>query len=401
MDFGVHYTEDQQKFRKEVQAWIKANVPDNMRAPLDERTEPTPEYQSFWHKKHLELGEKGWLFPTYPKQYGGGGLTSAHETVMMEEFQKARVPGHHADGNSLAALMVWGTEEQKQKFLVPLLTGRKTIHQKLTEPQSGADQANVKNKAVRDGDDWLISGENVFISTFMNVNWLSGQATTDQNAPRHRNTGFFIVENPAPGLLMKEQDLLVGHRQKQIFMDNVRVPGDHLIGGANQGWQVMGTLLEAEHGGRGRAVPVDHALDALMEFAQTKGTDTVGQQITVDAYLEGHVDRLLLKRTYWMYQSHMPMQYESNLANVHNRTHGLRNGIRIRDVVGMYSLVGRGDPRAINGGILEIDQREKAGQRHAGGSTNIAKVVLARRMGISRTKERAAPTPSTATKHGS
>ena len=287
------------------------------------------------------------------------------------------------------------------------MKGEKTSHQKLTEPQSGADQANIKTRAVRDGDDWLITGENVFISTFKDVNWLTGQAMTDPNAPRHRNTGLFIIENPAPGLLIKEMDLLVGKRQKQIYMDNVRVSGDHLIGGPQQGWQVMGTLLEAEHGGRGRAVPQDEEIDRLLEYVrevkrdgQSVGSDPVLAQKTVEAYLDSHLAMLLVKRTYSMYMNHQAMQYESNLANVFGRLSGLRNAIRIREVVGLESLVSVKDPTARYDGLFEIRQRGAAGQRHAGGSTNIAKVILARRIGISRTKERAAPTPSTATKEG-
>jgi alkylation response protein AidB-like acyl-CoA dehydrogenase len=149
-------------------------------------------------------------------------------------------------------------------------------------------------------------------------------------------------------------------------------------------------------------------VDNLIDYArETKhnggflGSDPVVQQTTMDAVIESHVDSILAKRTYWMYQSRMDINYEGNVANVHNREHQLRNAIRVRDVMGMYAFLDTKEPGAPHGGAQEIDQRSKAGQRHAGGSTNIAKVVLARRIGISRTQERAAPTPSTATSHGS
>jgi hypothetical protein len=112
------------------------------------------------------------------------------------------------------------------------------------------------------------------------------------------------------------------------------------------------------------------------------------------------VDTLLNKRTYWMYQNRLEMSYQGNVANVHNREHDLRITSRVRDVMGMYALLDRNEPSVPNGGAQEVNQRDKAGQRHAGGSTNIAKVILARRIGISRTQERAAPTPSTATSYG-
>ncbi len=112
MDFALHYTPMQEEFRKEVRKWIKDNVPDNMRMSVDERVDPTPEQAAFWKVKHQELAKKGWLHPTYPTKYGGGGLTAEHETVLLEEFQRARVPQHHADVETISTLLVWGTEAQ-------------------------------------------------------------------------------------------------------------------------------------------------------------------------------------------------------------------------------------------------------------------------------------------------
>ena len=90
MDFGSHYTGEQQEFRRGVQAWLKENIPDEMRAPVDRRDLSEALYWA-WREKHKEMAEKGWLYPTYPKEYGGGGLTGAHETILMEEFERARV----------------------------------------------------------------------------------------------------------------------------------------------------------------------------------------------------------------------------------------------------------------------------------------------------------------------
>ena len=152
----------------------------------------------------------------------------------------------------MQTLLVWGTEEQKQKFLPPLLSGEKITFQKLTEPQGGADLASISSRATRDGDDWILNGQNVFIGDPYDVEYLAGPMVTDPDAPRHRNLGYFMIPVPSEGLELKEMKLLPSSRKQAIFLDNVRVPGDHLIGGVNQGWQVMGTHLEFEHGGRGR-----------------------------------------------------------------------------------------------------------------------------------------------------
>jgi alkylation response protein AidB-like acyl-CoA dehydrogenase len=407
MDFAITYTKEQEQFRQEIRDWITENVPEDMKEPIDGR-EFTEEQYRFWREKHKDLAARGWLYPTQPKEYGGGGLSGDHETIILEEFHRARVVRSFSGALVIPPLMVWGTEEQKQKFLVPFLKADKATWQRLTEPQSGADLANVQAKAVRDGDDWLLSGQNVFISGRPRPEWtpggpdfLHGMAVTDTDAPRHRNLGFFLVPVPSPGLEIKEMNLLPGHDQHVVFMDNVRVPGDHLIGGDHQGWQVFQTLGEVEHGGGGSTFPRDEAVDNLIAYTkETKqngssvGSDPVAQQVTMNAYIDAHVDGLFARHTYWMYENRMDIVFEGNVANVHNRDYECRNAIRVRDVMGMYSLLDGQDPGAPHRGAQEVYQRDKAGQRHAGGSTNIARVILARRIGISRTQERPAPTPS-------
>ena len=414
MDFAMPYTEEQEQFRQEVRAWFEENIPEEMRDPVDIQGFTTEMYE-FWREKRKELARKGWLYPTFPKEYGGRGMTADHNTVIQEEFMRARVEHMASSAFSnawaLDALLVWATEEQKQKFLVPLLTAERTAWYKFTEPQSGADAAGIQTRAVRDGDDWLITGQNVFIGGAngpARPDWLFGPAITDPDAPRHRNMGMFMVPYPSPGLDIQAMNLLNSDHQHFIFLDNVRVPGDHLIGGDHQGWQVGATSRENEHGGRGRAFPRDEVVENLVAYArETKdnggilGNDPMAQQLTMQNYLEAHVQALLLKRTYWMYHQRLEVVYQGNLANVHGRESSLRNAMRVRDVMKLYSLLGTKDPRAPHSGAQEVNQRSKAGQNHAGGSTNIMKVVLARRIGISRTKERPAPTPATATSFSS
>ncbi len=413
MDFALPYTEEQEKFREEVRTWLKENVPSDLKDPVDPR-EFNLELAERWKDVHKGMAKMGWLYPTFPKEYGGGGLTPDHETIIEEEMHRANVPNNFTSGNTLPSLLVWTTEEQKQKFLVPILTAEKTCWNKLTEPNGGADLANVQGTAVRDGDDWLLTGEHVFVSGRGKPGFLLGPMRTDSEAPRHRNLGYFMIPVPdwdpetgstgLEGLTIKEQDLLNGHDQHNIILNDVRIAGDHLIGGDHQGWQVAGTTMESEHGGRGRAFPTDVPIENLIEYVkETKidggylGGDPVLQQTTAEAVIDSHIQSLLVKRVYAMYQSREEISWESGVGNVHGRESTLRNERRIRDVYGMYSLLSSQDPSSPHGGRQEVNHRSRAGQNHAGGSTNIAKVVLARRIGISRTQERPAPTPATAT----
>jgi len=401
VDFKLSYSKEQEDFRKEVRDWLQANIPEDMKSPVD-RLDLTDELYVFWRDMHMQLAAKGWLYPTYPTEYGGGGLSGEHETILLEEFERARVVRGFTNPYIFPTLLVWGTEEQKQKFLKPLLTAEQIAFQNFSEPNAGSDLASLQSKAVRDGDDWIITGQKTYISGHGDVDLLFGPIVTDDDAPRHRNLGYFLIPAPSQGLELQRLNLLTGHDQSFIFMDNVRVPGDHLIGDDHQGWQVTQTTLEIEHGGRGIAFPRDEALENLMDFAKDTtrngrplSADPVLQQTAMDAYIDSHTHTLLAQRNFWMYQARQEMTYHGSQNSMFQKEFRIRNADRARDIMGMYSLLGVREPRAPFEGAPEVYQRSSLTGAHPGGTVEIQKVIMARRMGISRTRERAAATPST------
>src|SRR6059036_3534531 len=165
MDFEVTYTEEQQRFRREVRAWLEANVPAAVqRTP----TSPEDNYQRYLELRALgrKLGGKGWLYPTAPAKYGGGGLDVDHAIILEEEVDRfdLSLPPYYDSGGRLgsASILVWGTEEQRQAFLPPIYRGEVRTWQLLTEPGAGSDLAGVRmTTAVRDGDDYVIKGQNL------------------------------------------------------------------------------------------------------------------------------------------------------------------------------------------------------------------------------------------------
>ncbi len=401
---------EMERFRQEVRTWFEENIAEDMKESLD-ADEFTEEKYWYWREKHKELAKKGWLNPTYPKEYGGGGLTGAHEAVIVQEMRSARACPNLSNRRPPETLMVWGTEEQKQKFLVPLLTSQVTCWQKLTEPSSGSDLASYQSTAVRDGDDWVLNGSNVFISgrgpgPSGGPDYLFGPMLTDKDAPRHRNLGYFAIPVRGPGVEIRSMNLIVGRDSHFVFLNDVRVPGDHLIGGDHQGWQVLSTQLEQEHGGDGgggQALAADQSVENLITYArQTRvngrslGSDPLVEQSAEEAYIDSHIDKLFSKRAYWIHESGSQLAHEGGLSHLSDKMSGIRNANRVRDVMGPYGLLGIKDPLAPHGGTQEIRLRGAIALSHLAGSLNIAKVVLARRMGISRTKERAAPMRGTA-----
>ena len=411
MDFEyvkVEYSPEMEEFRKEVQQWLHENVPPDIRAPHDEGGMGISEEHHYelygWSAEfRRKLGAKRWLYPTMPVKYGGGGLTGDHAAVIREEIEKRRPPWMFSVDLILGPIIVWGTEEQKDKFLPGLYSGETLTMQAFTEPQGGSDLANIKSRAVKDGDDWIINGQKTFCGGVPGyTNLLFGPIMTDPDSPRHRNLGFFLIPANAPGVTLIPLRLLSGTHQNFVMLDNVRVPGDHLIGGDHQGWQVSQTVLEEEHGGApseaaGPSPDSDFGhLSAFVRSTNTArhplGSEPLVQERVADVYIESRVTTLWRLRNFSMYRAREEMSYEGSRGAAFGKELGLRQAGRMRDVMGPYALLHHDDALAPREGSAERRQRSAVVSPHVAGATEVHKVIVARRLGMSRTQERPAPT---------
>ena len=149
MDFSLEYTKEQEEFAKEVRAWLDENIPKDLTDPWDIRQISREEWQK---REELcrKLGEKGWLYPRSPRQYGGGGLDASHTFVVSKELGDRHLASPRYDSTSLAApaIINCGTEEQKKRFLPPMLKGEVSTWQLFTEPEAGTDEANQQTNAL-------------------------------------------------------------------------------------------------------------------------------------------------------------------------------------------------------------------------------------------------------------
>ena len=177
MDFQVRYTEAQQSFRKEVSAWLEKNC--SAQVMHSESIHTPPDIYKLQRELGRKLGEMGWLYPTAPAEYGGGGFDSDSAMVIMEELGKRglNLPPYYDSGGVLGgmAILVWGTEEQKRKYLPPICKGEVRTWQLLTEPSAGSDLAGVSTTAVRDGDEWVINGQKIYIGSDNGAGKASGR----------------------------------------------------------------------------------------------------------------------------------------------------------------------------------------------------------------------------------
>ena len=400
MDFELRYTPAQETFRKEVRGWMEGNakLPKELSpVPLESMDSTREQYE--WSKAfHAKLGHKGWLYPTMPTEYGGGGLTIDDSIIIEEELGKWDIPARPSAGNvAVAPLSIYGTEEQKQRFLKPMLMGDTVSWQLWTEPESGVDLASIKTRAVRDGDDFIFTGTKNYISGLFEPDWLNILVVTDPEAPRHANLGQFYIPANLPGISWQYQDLIVKGGQHFIFMDNVRVSREYLIGPETGGWRVTQSSLELEHGAQGgledRGAAVNEDLLKAWRGGQRRSLakGEAAQGHLVDAHIRSNVNRLIGRRNFWMFNNKITQTFEGSQKTWYGRETRIQTASDHLDLLGPYALT-TDKEYAVVGGRVELGQRGASMATHGAGSYEIDKVIIARRVGLSRTKEVAAPT---------
>ena len=397
MDFEIRYTQEQESFRKEFRDWLEENLPKV--PPRQDMQLLTKEELAKGRDFRRKLGERGWYAPTWPKEYGGGGLAVEYGVVIAEELHEYRNvrPDVYDIGLSLCspALYVWGTEEQKQRMLKPVLTGDSVTWQLYSEPGAGSDLASLQTRAIRDGDEFVIDGQKLWIGGNQPPENFYLLAVTDPDGSRHNNLGAFYFSADRPGITVRPLNLVCRYKN-EIFFENVRIPAACLIGGETDGWRVAQTTLEVEHGGGGAFVGWGQLVYDLIDYCKTTGK--VGQPLSknpdiartlVDLYLEAQVGRLINLRNYWMRDQSSAGTYEFSQASFYGKRFMLRFAHAALGILGPHALTS--DPKwAPLDGAIELDQRDSLAT-HGGGTPEVQQLVMARRIGIGRPPQEAAP----------
>ena len=399
MDFELEWTPEQDAFRAEAREWVERNVP-NVPDHPDPAKLTRAEYD-LQREFGRKLGAKGWLYPTMPAEYGGGGLSMELAMILEEELDRYNMPlpPYYDTGGKLGsmAILVWGSDEQKEYFLPQMLRGEVRTWQLLTEPESGSDLASVRTTATRDGDEYVVNGTKIFVGSSHGAQYSWTIVVTDPNAERHANLGWLMIPMNLPGITVEPMDLLFvgGERgaasgiKNTVYFDNVRVPAFNLVGGENNGWKVAATHLEIEHGLLRSAVREDPLTERVFEYARKaygtdRGVDPDVAERLVDFYIDSEVTRLLHFRNYaWRGQGRQ-LTYEGPQAYLYQKRSQLAKARAVLDIMGPQALVEAPSEWAVAEGHVEAHQRAAIVDQHPGGTAEIQRVIIARRLGIGR-----------------
>jgi alkylation response protein AidB-like acyl-CoA dehydrogenase len=247
---------DVDTFRSETRAWLSANCPASMRLPLEDDEDRcwggrNWEFKSEDQKLWLErMAERGWTAPTWPTEYGGGGLSRDEAKVLREEMRaiNARSPLDSFGIWMLGpALLKYGSEEQKKKYLPEITRGEIRWCQGYSEPNSGSDLASLQTRAEDKGDHFLVNGQKVWTSYADKADWIFCLVRTNPAAKKHEGISFILFDMASEGVSTRSIVLISGKSPFcETFFDDVRVPKENLVGELNKGWDVAKYLLTHE-----------------------------------------------------------------------------------------------------------------------------------------------------------
>ncbi len=251
----MSYDAAAEEFRLEIRSWLEEHLPAGWSDAVlaGESFEMSPEdrkaFNEAWPAK---LFAGGWICATWPKEYGGKGLTTMQGVVLAEEFARYKAP-LRADffGDTLVGptILQWGTEEQKQEFLPRILNGTMRWCQGFSEPNSGSDLASLKTSAILDGDEWVINGQKVWTTGGHHADYCFLLTRTDPDAPKHKGISYLLVPMRQPGVEVRGIVQPDGTAEFcEVFFTDARCPKDNVVGGINNGWKVANSTLAFERG---------------------------------------------------------------------------------------------------------------------------------------------------------
>ena len=236
-------------FRLYVRDWMSANavIPDEIRAPV--KGQPlSPEMKQWVVEFRRKLGVQGWIAPNWPRRYGGGGLPGAYASVVQRELAKQSIPPIYVSIMHAAALRTFGTEEQKTTLLKSLLQGEITMCHAFNERTHGSDISANTTEAVRDGDDYIITGTKDYITSILPPDVVLTLAVTNPDAPRNQRMSMVAVDTDTDGVVIKPENLLLGGREHKFLYTEASVSREKLVGLEGQGIEIAEFMVDIERG---------------------------------------------------------------------------------------------------------------------------------------------------------
>jgi alkylation response protein AidB-like acyl-CoA dehydrogenase len=381
MDFKL--TAQEEAFRAEVRAFLDENLPPGVNK-LD------PRFLAEWNKK---VRAKRWVGFSWPKEVGGGGGGIMEQVVLKEEMAKRKAPPLGVCFMGLAwvgpAIIQYGTEAQKQRFIPDILDGAYQWCTGYSEPGTGSDLASLQCKGVRDGDFYVVNGQKIWTSIAMWSKWIILLVRTDPNpASKHDGITCLLVEMSSPGIEVRPiQNMSGGAMFAEVFFNDVRVPVENRLGAEGQGWQVTVSALQSERSSIAEVTAMYRKLEELVDLA--KRTQRNGQPAARDprvrrqlAVFEAKIESMKLNglRALTLQLKGEPLSSETSINKLLRAELEVDMGDFALELLGSASAYRAGTPETVDGGRWQTGALNWPEVVIGGGTPNIQKNIIAERI---------------------
>jgi alkylation response protein AidB-like acyl-CoA dehydrogenase len=282
-------TTEQAQFRAELREWIAANLPEEKRGGRGGAQRFDDPFMREWSRLLYDAGYAGL---TWPKEFGGASAPYSHQAILYEELAAAQAPPHIGViglGMAGPTIIAHGTDEQKARYLQPLLAAEEIWCQGFSEPDAGSDLAAARTRAERRGDVYVVNGQKVWSSFAHIADYCILVTQSDPDAPRYRNLTYLIVDMHAPGVEVRPLRQITGEAEfNEIFFSDVEVPVSNRLGDEGDGWAVAMTTLLHERGTLGFALTatLDGVVGRLLEEARERAPGELVREAVAREWIE-------------------------------------------------------------------------------------------------------------------
>jgi len=387
------FTSEEEAFRQEVRAFLRSELPADWATSgggggigLGEGGEERWEFLRDFQRK---LAGKGWLTLGWPKEHGGLAASHMMQVIYNEEMTYHRAPTQLGVGPDRVGptIILYGTDEQKQRLLPGIVNADAVWCQGFSEPGAGSDLASLQTRAVADGDYFVVNGQKIWTSFAHRADWCILLARTDLDAPKHKGISYFLCDMTLPGIEIRPLvDIMGRHTFNQLFFENVRIPRDCLIGDLNRGWYVAAATLDFERSGINRVVAGYRMLEELTRYAaETKHDgrrlidETGVRHRLAELAIEFEVGRTLAYRVASMQARGQIPNAEASMSKLYGSELQQRLGGAGMEIVGLSGQLEPGSRWAPLAGRLEQFYLFASALTVAAGTSEIQRGIIAGR----------------------